>query len=64
MKKWYEIREINVQHSFGRNTGHHASELRKEFGVFVMPYNVNTYIASTREQAEAYVAKKSTVETA
>jgi hypothetical protein len=54
MKKWYEIREVNVQYGFRTL---YPCELRREYGVFVMPHNINTFICKTKEEAEDYIAR-------
>lgn len=54
MKKWYEVREVQGIYTHG----YKVSETKKEFGVFVMPYNINTFICSTREKAEQWIKNK------
>lgn len=54
MEKSYEVREVTavVTH------GYKVSETKKQWGVFVEPYGINTYICDTKEQAEQWVKNK------
>lgn len=40
------------------NPRYKVSETRKQWGVFVEPYGINTYICGTKEQAEQWVKDK------
>ena len=56
MAKTYEVREITgiVTH------GYKVSDARKQYGVFIMPYGINTYICDTKEEAEQWIKRKAT----
>ena len=54
MGRRYEVRETTAVYTFG----YKVSETRKQFGVFVKPYDINTYICDTREQAEQWIKNK------
>lgn len=56
MTKTYEAREITgvVTH------GYKVSDARKQYGVFIMPYRINTYICDTKEEAEQWIKRKAT----
>ena len=54
MKKTYEVKEITgvVTH------GYKVSNTIEQYGVFVMPYGINTCICDTKEEAEQWIKRK------
>ena len=56
MTKTYEVRKITgvITH------GYKVSNTRKQYGVFIMPYGINTYICDTKEEAEQWIKRKAT----